>query len=46
MRFRNEIAKSTDERSMLVNEIVVGIKLIKMFTWEIPFFKMVAKIRE
>lgn len=43
--YRLKAAERTDERVRLMNEIVSGIKIIKMFTWEEAFEKLVAKAR-
>lgn len=43
--FRMRIAKLTDERVILMNEIISGIQVIKMYAWEIPFENFVSKAR-
>ena len=45
-KFRLETAGKTDERLRLMNEIVHGIKVIKMYAWEHSFAKMVAAARK
>ena len=43
---RGETAKKTDERISLMNEIINGIQLIKMYAWEKSFAELVANIRK
>lgn len=43
--FRERIVKRTDRRVKIMNEIIQAIQVIKMYTWEQPFAKIVDKIR-
>lgn len=42
---RMKVARRTDSRVGIMNEIINGIQVIKMYAWEIPFQKVVAEAR-
>lgn len=44
-RLRLKTALLTDERVRMMNEIVQGVQVIKMYAWEKPFGRMVALAR-
>lgn len=44
-KFRTETAELTDERIKTMNEIITGMRVIKMYTWEKPFEKLIALCR-
>ena len=45
-KLRAQTAGKTDRRIRLMNEIVNGMKVIKMYTWEKPFASLVHESRE
>ncbi|KAF2882882.1 hypothetical protein ILUMI_23292 [Ignelater luminosus] len=44
-RFRRQTAYKTDERIRLMDEIISGVQVIKMYAWEIPFGKLIKHSR-
>ncbi|KAK5646883.1 hypothetical protein RI129_005347 [Pyrocoelia pectoralis] len=44
-KFRSQSTQKTDERVRLMNEIISGIQVVKMYAWEKPFAKLVSVIR-
>ncbi|XP_023246288.1 multidrug resistance-associated protein 4-like [Copidosoma floridanum] len=45
-RIRRKVATKTDDRVMLLGEVVRGIRVIKMYTWEKPFEQLVFLARK
>lgn len=45
-RFAAQRSKFNDQRVKLCNEVVEGIRLIKIYTWEGEFTKMIEEIRK
>ena len=43
---RLKAAKVTDERIKIMNEVITGIKVIKMYGWENAFHQLVSRIRK
>jgi len=43
--FRQKVVIKTDRRIRIMNEILNGIRVIKMYAWEIPFSKLVDESR-
>ena len=42
---RLKSALSTDQRIKVMNEVISGIRVIKMYAWENAFEKVVSKLR-
>lgn len=38
---RLKTAERTDERIQTMNEVLTGIRVIKMYSWEKPFAKLI-----
>ena len=43
--FRAKTALLTDERVRIMNEIISGMRIIKVHAWEVPFTKLVEEAR-
>ena len=44
-KFRRSMAEWTDKRVKVMNEIITGMRLIKMYGWEVPFAQTVKQLR-
>ncbi|XP_051799250.1 ATP-binding cassette sub-family C member 4-like isoform X1 [Acanthochromis polyacanthus] len=44
-KFRSQTAVHTDSRIRIMNEVVSGIRIIKMYAWEKPFAALVSDVR-
>ena len=44
-RLRLKTALRKDERIKIMHEIIVGVKVIKLYAWEKPFAKLVELCR-
>lgn len=44
--YRLKMVGITDSRIRIMNELVQGIQIIKMYAWERPFAKLIDKIRK
>jgi ATP-binding cassette subfamily C (CFTR/MRP) protein 4 len=43
--YRFKIAQKTDERGRIMNEIIIAMRVIKMYAWENPFSKLIDHVR-
>lgn len=41
-----KVAERSDDRLRLMNQIITGLQVIKMYVWEIPFYNLVEKARK
>ncbi|XP_011871334.1 PREDICTED: probable multidrug resistance-associated protein lethal(2)03659 [Vollenhovia emeryi] len=41
-----KVAERTDDRLRLMNQVITGLQVIKMYVWEIPFYNLVEKSRK
>lgn len=41
-----KLAERTDDRLRLMNQVITGLQVIKMYVWEIPFYNLVEKARK
>lgn len=44
-KYRKETALKTDERVRLIDEVIAGVQVIKMYVWEIPFGNLIKRVR-
>ncbi|WPK26558.1 hypothetical protein PUMCH_003916 [Australozyma saopauloensis] len=44
-KYRTKALKQTDARVALVKEVLNNLKIIKLYSWEIPYFNMIFKTR-
>lgn len=44
--FRANALEMMDQRIKIMNEVISGMKVIKMYTWESSFAKWITRIRE
>ena len=42
---RVKSARITDKRVVIMNEVITGIRVIKMYAWEYAFKRVVSKLR-
>lgn len=45
LRLTHGSALKTDDRLRLMNQIIAGVAIIKMYVWEIPYSLLVEKAR-
>lgn len=45
-KYRYRVVKQSDMRIRIVNEIIQGIRTIKIYAWEKPFLRLIQQIRK
>lgn len=45
-KYRYDVVKQTDARIRMLNEIIRGIQIVKLYAWEKPFTKLIQQIRK
>jgi ATP-binding cassette subfamily C (CFTR/MRP) protein 4 len=43
--YRFKIAEKTDTRGRIMNEIIIAMRVIKMYAWEKPFGHLIDQVR-
>ncbi|XP_011696223.1 PREDICTED: probable multidrug resistance-associated protein lethal(2)03659 isoform X2 [Wasmannia auropunctata] len=41
-----KLTEKTDDRLRILNQVIIGLQVIKMYVWEIPFYNLVEKARK
>merc|ERR1719399_2062868 len=43
---RIQVVKTTERRVKLINDVLQGIRVIKLYAWENSFLKMISSVRQ
>uniref|UniRef100_T1JBD6 ABC-type glutathione-S-conjugate transporter n=1 Tax=Strigamia maritima TaxID=126957 RepID=T1JBD6_STRMM len=44
-KLQEQLMKHKDHRTKIINEVLSGVKILKLYAWEMPFFDSINKIR-